>query len=146
MMKKARFTRRFFLTMLLGSLLLFIQGHGNASQELPASGGFKPLSGINRAWLEKMDSEFTWGRNPFYFPRGGTDAVQKEPADLDGSGLRLSAILYHEEGSIAIINHRIVRRGDQIGGRRVVSILQDRVILQDLSGVFELKLDPFGLK
>jgi len=93
-----------------------------------------------------MDGASSWGRNPFYFPRVGADANQERPTPFDGSGLRLSAILYNEAGSVAIINHRIVRRGDQIGGRRVVSILEDRVILQDLSGAFELKLDPFGLK
>ncbi len=62
----------------------------------------------------------------------------------EAGGLRLSAILFNEGGGLAIINHKIVRRGDRIGSRKVVSILEDRVFLQDLSGVYELRLDRFG--
>ena len=141
-MKNARLTGAFFVIGLLVSLLVFIRGHGNASQDSSASGGLKLLSGINRAGLDKIQETSSWGRNPFYFPREG----QGRPTGSDASGLQLSAIFYHEKGSVAIINHRIVRQGDQIEGRKVFSISENRVILEDLSGVLELKLDPFGLQ
>jgi hypothetical protein len=123
-------------------LILAIPEYLCASQETP----FQPLSGINRTWLDKTAGTSSWGRNPFYFPRGEAHLSQDKEPRNDVSGLQLSAILYHEQGSVAIINHRIVRPGDLIAGKKVVSILQDRVIVQDLSGVTELKLDPFGAK
>ena len=145
-MKQLEGFKRFLLLWFLGFLLVFIQGHGNASQDLPTSGGLKPLSGINRTWLDKMQEASSWGRNPFYFPRGGVNVNQASSPAFDGSGLQLSAIIYHPEGSVAIINHQIVRQGDEVVGRKVVSILEDRVVMQDLSGVAELRLNPFGLK
>ncbi len=123
-------------------LIAAIPGYLYASQEQQ----FQPLSGINRAWLDKTAGTSSWGRNPFFFPRAEAHSSQIRETTNDAGGLQLSAILYHEEGSVAIINHRIVRQGDLIGGRKVVSILEDRVIIQDLSGVTELKLDPFGAK
>jgi hypothetical protein len=129
----------------MGVLIYFmvaIPGYLYAAQELQ----FQPLSGINQAWLDKAGGPLSWGRNPFFFPRSGSDSGQMRDTTYDAGGLQLSAILYHEDGSVAIINHRIVRQGDVIGGRKVVSIMEDRVLIQDLSGVTQLKLDPFGAK
>ena len=133
--------KRFGLSLGMMCLIAAIPAHLHASQELQ----IKPLSGINRAWLEKIEGTSSWGRDPFYFPRA--EAHSNHGGEVaEAGGMKLSAILYHEEGSVAVINHRIVRQGDLIGGRKVVSIFKDRVILQDLSGVSELKLDPFGAK
>lgn len=137
--------KRFGLSLVMMCLIAAIPAHLHASQELPASGGLKPLSGINRAWLEKNGGTSSWGRDPFYFPRAEAHTNQGGEV-AEAGGMKLSAILYHEEGSVAVINHRIVRQGDLIGGRKVVSIFKDRVILQDLNGASELKLDPFGAK
>jgi hypothetical protein len=145
-MTKSKGFRKNLLLWFLGLLFFFIQCQGNASQDLPTSGEFKPLSGINRGGLDKLQEASSWGRNPFYFPRAGVNGNQERPSAFDGSGLQLSAILYHPEGSVAIINHQIVRQGDEVAGKKVVSILENRVIMQDLSGVTELRLSPFSLK
>ena len=142
----AKDTKRLWWVLVILYLMVAIPEYLCASQELPASGGFEPLSGINRAWSDKRGGTSSWGRNPFSFPRTEAHSSRVRETTYDGGGLQLSAILYHEEGSVAIINHRIVRPGDLIGGRKVVSILEDRVVIQDLSGVIELKLDPFGSK
>ncbi|GEM_PF-1476837 len=134
--------KRFWLVLVVMCLIVAIPGYLCASQESQ----FQPLSGINQAWLDKTGGTLSWGRNPFNFPRADANSNQGGEITYDAGGLQLSAILYHEEGSVAIINHRIVRQGDLIAGRKVVSILEDRVIIQDLSGVTELKLDPFWVK
>jgi hypothetical protein len=138
--------KRLWWVFVIMYLIVAMPGDLCASQELPASGGLKSLSGINRAGLDKIGGTSSWGRNPFYFPRGEANSNQLRETTVDASGLQLSAIFYHEEGGVAIINHHIVRQGDQVGGRKVVSILEDRVILQDLSGITELKLNSFSLK
>jgi hypothetical protein len=139
-------TKRFWRIFVAMYLMATIPGYLYASQELPASGELKPLSGINRAWLDQVGGTSSWGRNPFYFPRAEDNSSPARETTVDTGGLQLSAILYHETGSVAIINHQIVRQGDQIEGRKVVSILEDRVILQDLSGISELRLNSFSLK
>lgn len=109
-----------------------------------ADSAFTPLSGINKAWLGRIEEGGKSGRNPFHFPR--TDHMKDAGAggQTPGreAGLQLNAILYHEEGSLAIVNHRILRQGDLLGGSQVVSILKDRVILRDPNGIYELKLGP----
>lgn len=139
---QARFAISLCLIPVIGYFLAAIPVNGYATQDLSASGGPKPLSGINWTWLERIGGISTWGRNPFNFPRTGLDTIGAD----DGGGLQLTAILYHKAGSVAIINKRIVRPGDSIGGKDVVSILEDRVVLKDLNGVLELKLGAFGVK
>ena len=130
-----------FLLYVIGYFLAIIPVYVHASQDLSASGGPKPISGINWTWLDRIGGTSTWGRNPFNFPRKGpTDGMENE------GGLQLTAILYHKAGSVAIINQRIVRPGDSVGSRTVASILEDRVVLKDLNGVLELKLGAFGTK
>ena len=136
----SQWTKRFVLFSIVGVLETILFGSLKANQDLP----LKPLSGINRVWLEKVEGASTWGRNPFYFSRREGDTHHGQKPGFDAGGFRVNAILYHKEGSVAIINHQIVRQGNQIEGKRVVSILADRVILQDLSGAFELKLSPFS--
>jgi hypothetical protein len=124
------------------SLIAVMPGYLYAGQESQLT----PLSGINQAWLDETTGASSWGRNPFFFPRGDSRSSLIAETTYDAGELQLSAILYHEGGSVAIINHRIVRQGDLIGGRKVASILEDRVIIQDLNGMTVLKLDPFGAK
>ncbi len=109
-----------------------------------ADSAFTPLSGINKPWLDRVDEGGMRGRNPFHFPRTdhATDVSAGGQTPGREVGLQLNAILYHEEGSLAIVNHRILRQGDLLGASQVVSILKDRVILRDPNGIYELKLGP----
>lgn len=54
--------------------------------------------------------------------------------------LQLSGIVWDKISPTAIINGRIVDKGDKILGNVVVEIKQDRIILNDGSRNFELKL------
>ena len=136
------YAKRLYLFCVIAYFVATIPAYVHASPDLSASGGPKPLSGINWTWLDRIGGTLTWGRNPFNFPRTGPGTIGVD----DGGDLQLTAILYQKAGSVAIINKRIVRPGDSIGGRDVVSILKDRVVLKDLNGVLELKLGAFGVK
>ncbi len=74
----------------------------------------------------------SWARNPFI------------PGDLaDTSGrLIVKGIVWGDDevGTFAIINDKIVKKGDEIGGKRVVEIKKDKVIINDGQNNFELKL------
>lgn len=74
----------------------------------------------------------SWGRNPF------------TPGDLaDNSGrLIIKGIVWGDDkaDTFAIINDKIVKIGDEIGGKRVVEIKKDKVIINDGQNNFELKL------
>lgn len=120
-------------------VIMFLIGVGVAE-----SPGEPALSGINRTWLDRSKGPSVWGRDPFHFPRRENSGEGPAQGIEDLGGLRLTAILYSDKGSVAIISHKIVRRGDRVGERTVVSILEDRVFLQDLSGVYELRLDRFS--
>ena len=82
---------------------------------------------------EKQDLALEWGRDPFALPpsSGGTGAKG------DGEFL-LSAIIFHPGGGAAIINNKILRQGDMIEGRRIMTILKDRVVLRGAAGEKEL--------
>lgn len=71
-----------------------------------------------------------WGRNPF-----APAAVGQARGEMV-----LSGIMWDETDPTAIINDEIVRVGDSVGGRKVVDIKQDRVIVDDGSGKVEIRL------
>lgn len=130
-------TRRWVFVFLAGYILGGIWNNLSAaevSNQNVHSGGRPVL-------VEQRGETVEWGRNPFSYPREGKEE------DPGGSlGLKLTAIFYHEEGSMAIISHRIVSRGDRIGGKRVIKILKNRVVLRNRSGLYELTLDSFSLR
>lgn len=83
-----------------------------------------------------------WGKDPFRLSLG-----QGQARGALGA-LRLQAIIYREgRDGVAIINNRIVRQGEEIGGNIVSGIHRDRVILRgagDEAGeTIELGLDRF---
>jgi hypothetical protein len=85
--------------------------------------------GINtkrRAARSKFDS---WRRGPFV-PKGSTVA----------SSLALNGIVWDKSKPKAMIGDMIVGRGDKIGPNTVVDIMKDRVVLNDGTRDFELKL------
>jgi hypothetical protein len=96
------------------------------------------LSDINLDWLERQEKYHQWGRDPFVIPSAMGEGLGKE------GGLRLSAIIYRRNGGVAIINNRILRKGDRIDGKEIARILEDRVILRDSSGDRELQVNKFS--
>lgn len=97
------------------------------------------LSDINLDWLERQENYKQWGRDPFDLP----SAQGGEESGTEG-GLKLSAIIYRKNRGVAIINDRILRKGDRIGGKEIARILADRVILRDGSGERELLVNRFS--
>lgn len=95
------------------------------------------LSDINLDWLERQEKYHQWGRDPFVLPSNSGEPGKE-------GGLRLSAIIYRKNAGVAIINNRILRKGDQIDGKEVAQILEDRVILRDSSGDRELQVNKFS--
>ena len=96
------------------------------------------ISDINLEWLEKSQDTQDWGEDPFVLPRTFTT---EDNRSFDGS-IRLSAIIHRKGKGVAIINNRIVRKGDTLRGMKVVAILKDRVKLRDGTGEHELRLNP----
>ena len=98
------------------------------------------LSEINIQWLERQERALQWGRDPFALPgqSAGTGLA------TDGE-FHLSAIIYREGRGVAIINNKILRKGDMIEGRRIAEILEDRVVLQGAAGEKELRVNKFVL-
>ena len=73
----------------------------------------------------------SWDRNPF------------SPAPLKPSGeLTLNGISWDKDHPVAIINGAIRGIGDKVGGKRIVDIKEDRVILTDGTHDSELRLSP----
>ncbi|MBI3609793.1 MAG: hypothetical protein HY204_03715 [Nitrospirae bacterium] len=105
-----------------------------------ASLGAQSLSEINTQWLERQEKARAWGRDPFALPSRTTGAA----TETDGE-FHLSAIIYRSGRGVAIINNKILRMGDMIGGRRVAEIREDRVVLQSPSGEKELRVNKFVL-
>jgi hypothetical protein len=98
------------------------------------------LSDLNLNSLEKKEEALRWGRDPFVLPDQGRVKKEKEGHQDE---FRLSAIIYREGNGVAIINDKIVRTGDVLGGMRVGDIHQDRVILNGTSGEKVLRVDQF---
>lgn len=71
-------------------------------------------------------------RDPFSFAFTGPKSSR--------DGLELSGILWEGEKPTAIINQTFVNVGDTTDQFSVIKILQDRVVLKDRTGEFELRL------
>ena len=80
----------------------------------------------------KKTAYSSWSRDPF----------STSPAPIKGyGGLTLGGIVWDKENPMAIINDNIVKIGDKVSGNTVVDIKQDKVILNDGTKDFELKLE-----
>lgn len=73
----------------------------------------------------------SWSRSPF-IPKG----VPGTPS----SGLNLKGIMWNEKNPKAMIGDAIVEKGNKIGSDTVIEVKKDRVILNDGTKDFELKL------
>jgi hypothetical protein len=106
----------------------------------PAFLGAEPLSEIDTQWLERQEKALQWGRDPFVLPSQSTGTVSEPEGEY-----HLSAIIYRSGRGVAIINNKILRKGDTIEGRQITEILEDRVILQGPLGEKELRVNKFVL-
>ncbi|MBL7068367.1 MAG: hypothetical protein ISS34_00725 [Candidatus Omnitrophica bacterium] len=78
-------------------------------------------------------TEYTvWGRNPFVPELTPKERLVK---------LTLNGILWDEDYPSAILNKSIVKIGDVVDGNTIVDIGPDKVILNDGTGDFELRLE-----
>ena len=88
------------------------------------------VSPSDKREVGRLKSSYSsWGRNPF-IPAGQRESF----------GLSLKGIIWDEEEPFAIINEKIVRKGDEIEGKKVIEIERDKVIMNDGKSNFELKL------
>ncbi len=82
--------------------------------------------------LSRVAEALPLERDPFTFAYTGPKSSR--------DGLELSGILWEGEKPTAIINQAFLKVGDSTDQFSVVKILQDRVILKDHTGEFELRL------
>jgi len=81
----------------------------------------------------KKTAYSSWFRDPF--------SASSAPIE-DYTGLTLSGIMWWDKDNPkAIINNNIVSIGDKVGEATVIDIKQDRVIFNDGSKIFELRLN-----
>lgn len=100
------------------------------------------LSDVNSAFLKQRKASMQWGRDPFVLPARPTGEPHQVMNEVD-KPFSLNAIIYNNETGAAIINGRIVRKGDQIEGMEVSELHPDRVLLREGLRILELKVDPF---
>lgn len=100
----------------------------------------KSLLDVNLNGLEKNESRYKWGSDPFFMPGGqkGKEGASK----IDG--MILNGVIHRKGSGVAIINNRIMRKGDAIAGKKIVEIFKDRVILSDGDERIELMVEKFS--
>lgn len=73
-----------------------------------------------------------WGVDPFVITRASAP---------HSFALALDGIVYDDKDSYALINNQLLHIGDEVNGKQVVDIQQDRVILNDGTKDIELRLE-----
>lgn len=94
------------------------------------------MSEVNLQAFENLQA-LRWGRDPFAQPT-------KEDAMADT--LSLTSILYNPASAVAVINGQIVHAGDDVDGRRVVSIGPDHVIMREGKIILRLEVPRFTVE
>lgn len=87
------------------------------------------MSDVNLQDFENLQTT-RWGRDPF---------AQPTNEEAMSGTLSLTSILYNPASAVAVINGQVVRAGDDVDGRRVVSIGPDHVIVRE--GTINRRLD-----
>ncbi len=110
-----------------------------------SSQGRVSLSDITLEEIEKERKPLAWGRDPFLKPV--VRKVKKEEVFIPEKELKkeltIKAIIFDGKTGVAIINDRLVKKGDMIFGRKVIDIQRDKVILEDPTGKTELTIGGF---
>lgn len=84
-----------------------------------------------------------WGRNPFYQKVQVKKAAVVTRKKKRSVRLNLYAISIKDNNSVALINDRIVKIGDMIGGYTLKKINKKSVLLTDGAKAITLKLDTY---
>jgi len=79
--------------------------------------------------LLKANTDLTLSRDPFVY------RSIKHRASSPSLSSGLSAILWDKDQALAVINHKVVKKGDKTGLYTVVDIKPDKVILNDGTAV-----------
>ncbi len=119
-------------------------GAGSVSgpDEAPPPSGVQSLSDVNLSFLKQRNGSMEWGRDPFVLPSRPTGEPHPVVNGME-KPFSLSAIIFNSGTGAAIINGRIVRKGDQIEGMEVSEVRSDRVLLTEGLRNLELRVDPF---
>jgi hypothetical protein len=124
---------------LLMTALIFIACQNDAAAASEKNEN-KSLLDVNLNGLEKNESRYKWGSDPFFVP--GIQRGKEGATKIDG--MTLNGVILRKGSGIAIINNRIMRKGDAIAGKRLIEILADRVILSDGDERIELMVEKFS--
>jgi hypothetical protein len=73
--------------------------------------------------IQKLD--VSWNRDPFELPK----AFETDRIETSRTPVKLVAILTGKHGRVAVIGNEVVKKGDMIGGEKVVEINQYSVVL-----------------
>lgn len=102
---------------------------------LPVSQGNQPESKDLYSSLEQQAKLIDLKRDPFT----ASPIVSENSLS---SGTSLTGILWDPLKPLAIIDGNVVREGERVGGKTIMDIKRDRVILSDGEVLSELKLEP----
>jgi hypothetical protein len=106
----------------LGSLAVAVDPARGADVEVVVrSSDVSALSELNLAALDALRKP-EWGRDPFVLPR---------PEEVMAGTLHLTAILYGQDSSLAVINGQLLKPGDNVEGRRILKIGEDYVVVRE---------------
>lgn len=85
-------------------------------------------------------AEEGWGESPFLTERNAprSPELPAQPAEQE---VRLQGVLWDPQAPTAIVNNRVVGRGDSVGRWEVVEIQKDRVVLSDGSTTRTLRAE-----
>ncbi len=120
---------RRIVCLLILMLPLLVPVFAGAQQE--QVGQSATLSGLDLGGFEQVSEQgIKWRNNPFIQPAD----------DVPLDELRLTGIIFNPEQSAAIINDRIINKGEKIGYNTVVEITKTFVILRNETGLFRLSL------
>jgi hypothetical protein len=75
--------------------------------------------------LLKTNTDLSLSRDPFSY------RSIKHSTSGFSSSTGLSAILWNKDQSLAVINHKVVKKGDQVGHNTIIEIRVDRIIFND---------------
>jgi len=91
---------------------------------------------VSPASNKKTDKVDAWVRDPF----SGKLYTSVRKQGNTPKTLSLAGIIWDKNKPAALINDKVVGVGDRVGGSTVVSIKNDRVLLNDGTNDFEIKI------
>jgi len=127
-----------FVASLLKNVILPAKPKVSAPAEAPPPAATTDLAFLagarnNKALFEKQRAVWSaeWSRDPFLLPAAGEEGSSRL-ADL-----KLSGIVWDEREPFAMVNEKVVKVGDMLGGYTVIEIKQSSVVLWSADGTFE---------